>query len=159
MREQHIVPLSRQAVEILVELEPMTNRVFPSRQDAPRYVFPGARTHERPMSEDAILAALRRMGYTKEEMTGYGFRRMALRPGSAQSLSAVLRAGRPSDIRFNRVEWCPERQLAHAERNAVRAAYNFAEHLPERRKMMQAWADYLESLKAVASVIPLFKRA
>ncbi|MBM4298416.1 MAG: DUF4102 domain-containing protein [Deltaproteobacteria bacterium] len=143
MREQHIVPLSRQAVEILRELEPLTNRVFPSRPDAPRYVFPSARTHERPMSENAVLAALRRMGYTKGEMTGHGFRSMA---------STLLH-----EQGWN--HQAIERQLAHAERNAVSAAYNFAEHLPERRKMMQAWADYLDGLKAGADVIPLFKQA
>jgi integrase len=84
------------------------------------------------MSENAVLAALRRMGYTKEEMTGHGFRSMA---------STLL----------HEQGWTHqaiERQLAHAERNAVSAAYNFAEHLPERRKMMQAWADHLDALKA-----------
>ncbi|HUF41905.1 MAG TPA: integrase arm-type DNA-binding domain-containing protein [Verrucomicrobiae bacterium] len=143
MREQHIVPLARQAVEICQELEPLTNRVFPSRPDAPRFVFPSARTHERPMSENAVLAALRRMGYTKEEMTGHGFRSMA---------STLLH-----EQGWN--HQAIERQLAHAERNAVSAAYNFAEHLPERRKMMQAWADYLAGLKSGAEVIPLFRKA
>ena len=141
MRDQHIVSLSRQAVEILRELEPLTNRGILAKPDAPRYVFPSARSHERPMSENAILAALRRMGYTKEEMTGHGFRSMA---------STLLHEqGWDHQV--------IERQLAHAERNAVSAAYNFAEHLPERRKMMQAWADYLDGLKAGAEVIPLFK--
>jgi integrase len=143
MRELHIVPLARQAVDILRELEPLTNRVFPSRPNAPRYLFPSVRTHERPMSENAILAALRRMGYTKEEMTGHGFRSMA---------STLLH-----EQGWN--HQAIERQLAHAERNAVSAAYNFAEHLAERRKMMQAWADYLDGLKAGAEVIPLFKKA
>jgi integrase len=143
MREQHIIPLARQAVQILRELEPLTNRVFPSRLEAPRYVFPSTRTHERPMSENTILAALRRMGYTNDEMTGHGFRSMASTLLHEQGWNHQV----------------IERQLAHAERNAVSAAYNFAEHLPERRKMMQAWADYLDSLKAGAEVIPLFKRA
>jgi len=142
MREQHIVPLSRQAVEILCELEPLTNRSMPSRPNAPCYVFPSARTRERPMSENAILAALRRMGYTKEEMTGHGFRSMASTLLHEQGWNHQV----------------IERQLAHAERNAVSAAYNFAEHLPERRKMMQAWADYLDGLKTSANVIPLFKK-
>ena len=142
MREQHIVPLSRQAVEILRELEPLTNRSMPSRPNALCYVFPSARTRERPMSENAILAALRRMGYTKEEMTGHGFRSMASTLLHEQGWNHQV----------------IERQLAHAERNAVSAAYNFAEHLPERRKMMQVWADYLDGLKASANVIPLFKR-
>ena len=127
------------------------------------------------MSENAVLAALRRMGYTKDEMTGHGFRSMAstllheqgwnhhsTRGKNNRSLMAgrltsstvpsrmVPRASRGAVI---------ELQLAHAERNAVSAAYNFAEHLPERRKMMQAWADYLDGLKAGAEVIPLFKKA
>jgi integrase len=143
MREQHIVPLSRQAVAILRELEPLTDRAIPSKPDAPRYVFPGAQSRERPMSENAILAALRRMGYTKDEMTGHGFRSMAF-------------------ILLHEQGWnhqVIERQLAHAERNAVSAAYNLAEHLPERRKMMQAWADYRDGLKASAEVIPIFKKA
>ena len=143
MREQHIVPLSVQAVDILRELEPLTNRGITAKPDAPRYVFPGGRSRERPMSENAILAALRRMGYPKEEMTGHGFRSMA---------STLLH-----EQGWN--HQAIERQLAHAERNAVSAAYNFAEHLPERRKMMQAWADYLDALKAGAEVIPLFKKA
>jgi integrase len=143
MREQHIVPLSRQAVEILREIEPLTNREILARPNSPRFVFPSARTHERPMSENAILAALRRMGYTNEEMTGHGFRSMASTLLHEQGWNHQV----------------IERQLAHAERNAVSAAYNFAEHLPERRKMMQAWADYLDALKTGADVIPLFKKA
>ena len=143
MREQHIVPLSRQAVEILRELEPLTNRAILVKPNVPCYAFPSARTRERPMSENAILAALRRMGYTNEEMTGHGFRSMASTLLHEQGWNHQV----------------IERQLAHAERNAVSAAYNFAEHLPERRKMMQAWADYLDGLKAGAEVIPLFKRA
>lgn len=143
MREQHIVPLSNQAIEILRELEPLTNRGIAAKPNAPRYVFPSARTRERAMSENAVLAALRRMGYAKEEMTGHGFRSMA---------STVLH-----ERGWN--HQVIERQLAHAERNAVSAAYNFAEHLPERRKMMQAWADYLNGLRAGAEVIPLFKQA
>ena len=133
MREVHIVPLSAQAVAILRELHPLTGHG--------RYVFPSARTPngERCMSENAVLAALRRMGYGKDEMTGHGFRSMA---------STML----------NEQGWhrdAIERQLAHAERNAVRAAYNYAEHLPERRRMMQAWADYLDGLRKGADVIPL----
>jgi integrase len=140
MKEQHIVPLSRQAVEILRELEPLTKRQH--RSNVPCYLFPGARSPERPMSENTILAALRRMGYGKEEMTGHGFRSMA---------STVLH-----EQGWN--HHAIERQLAHAERNSVSAAYNFAEHLPERRKMMQSWADYLDALKSGAEVIPLFKK-
>jgi integrase len=141
MREQHIVPLSRQAVDILRELEPRTNRPLLARPDAPRYVFPGERTRERPMSENAVLAALRRMGYAKEEMTGHGFRSMA---------STLLH-----EMGWN--HQAIERQLAHAERNAVSAAYNFAQHLPERQKMMQGWADYLDGLRKGMNLVPLFK--
>ena len=129
--------------EILHDLEPLTSRGLTAKPNAPCYVFPSARSLGRPMSENAILAALRRMGYTKEEMTGHGFRSMASTLLHEQGWNHQV----------------IERQLAHAERNAVSAAYNFAEHLPERRKMMQAWADYLDGLKAGAEVITLFKRA
>lgn len=124
MKDPHIVPLSSQAVEVLGEILPITGKA--------RYVFPSVRTNARPMSENTVLAALRRMGFTKEEMSGHGFRAMA---------STVLHEqGWPSDV--------IERQLAHAERNSIKAAYNHAQHLPERRKMMQAWADYLDKLKS-----------
>jgi integrase len=123
MKDPHIVPLSKQAVAILNEIHPITGQG--------RYVFPSVRTNLRPMSNNTILAALRRMGYAKDEMSGHGFRAMA---------STILHEqGWPSDI--------IERQLAHAERNNVKAAYNYAQHLSERRKMMQAWADYLDKLK------------
>lgn len=135
MKEQHIVPLSRQAVAILLELHPLTG--------SGRYVFPSIRTSARPMSENTVLAALRRMGYTKDEMTGHGFRSMA---------STLL-----NEMGWNRD--AIERQLAHAERNAVRAAYNFAEHLPERRRMMAAWSDHLDALKAGAKVTPIHATA
>lgn len=143
MRVKHIVPLSEQAVAILRELEPLTNKPIVSKSHARRYVFPGGRSRERPMSENAVLAALRRMGYTKDEMTGHGFRSMA---------STLLH-----EQGWN--HQAVERQLAHAERNAVSAAYNFAEHLPERRRMMQAWAAFLDGLKAGTTVISLFKSA
>ena len=129
MRSPHIVPLSSQAVAIFNEIQPLTGLGC--------YVFPSLRTSERPMSNNTILAALRRMGYAKEEMTGHGFRAMA---------STILHEqGWPPDV--------IERQLAHAERNNVRAAYNHAQHLPERRKMMQSWADYLETLKGDNKVV------
>jgi integrase len=134
MRAPHIVPLSTQAVAILRELHAVTGKG--------RYVFPSIRTSERPMSENTVNAALRRLGYSKEEMTGHGFRSMA---------STTL----------NEQGWhrdAIERQLAHAERDSVRAAYNYAEHLPERRKMMQHWADYLAGLASGAKVLP-FRRA
>jgi integrase len=114
-----------------------------AKPEAARYVFPGAQSRERPMSENAVLAALRRMGYTKNEMTGHGFRSIA---------STLLH-----EHGWN--HQVIEHQLAHAERNAVSAAYNFAEHLPERRKMMQSWADFLDALRASAELIPLFKKA
>jgi len=95
------------------------------------------------MSENTVNAALRRLGYSVEQMTGHGFRSMA---------STLL----------NEHGWhrdAIERQLAHAERDSVRAAYNYAEHLHERRKMMQHWADYLNALKVGAAVIPLHRLA
>jgi len=139
MRELHIVPLSAQAKALLEELVPLTGRGVPAKPDVPRYIFPGGRSRERPMSNNAVLSALRRMGYAKDEMSGHGFRSMA---------STLLH-----EQGWN--HQAIERQLAHAERNAVSAAYNYTEHLPERRKMMQAWADYLDGLKRGAEVIPL----
>lgn len=131
MKSPHIVPLSSQAVAVLEELHHLTGHG--------RYVFPSLRTNARPMSDNTILAALRRMGYPKDEMTGHGFRAMA---------STILHEqGWPSAV--------IERQLAHQERNKVKAAYNHAEHMPERKKMMQAWADYLDALKAGAKIIPI----
>jgi len=132
MRETHLVPLSQQAVEILRELHALTGNG--------RYVFPGGRTTSRPMSNNAILAALRRMGYTRNEMSGHGFRAMA-----RTILDEVLGV-RPDFI---------EHQLAHAVRDPNGRAYNRTSHLAERRKMMQQWADYLDNLKAGAKVIPL----
>ena len=135
MKSPHIVPLSRQAIDVFKAIRPITG-------DG-RYIFPSLRSTASPMSNNTVNAALRRMGYAKDEMTGHGFRGMA---------STILHEqGWPDDV--------IERQLAHAEKNSVKAAYNHAKHLPERRKMMQAWADYLDSLKAGGSVVPLFKAA
>lgn len=128
----HIVPLARQAVEILREIQPLTGNG--------RFVFPGARTNKRPMSDNAILAAMRRMGISKEEMSGHGFRAVA-----RTILDEVLSV-RPDFI---------EHQLAHAVRDPNGRAYNRTAHLPERRKMMQQWADYLEKLKGGAEIIPI----
>ncbi|MBE1162525.1 tyrosine-type recombinase/integrase [Dyella acidiphila] len=131
MRELHIVPLPTQAVVALQELQPLTGRG--------RYVFPGERSRQRPMSEAAVNAALRRMGFDKDTMTGHGFRAMA-------------------STRLNEMGWSAdviERQLAHAERNKVRAAYNRAQYLAERKKMMQGWADYLDSLRVGGRVVAL----
>jgi integrase len=123
MGGQHIVPLSRQAVAILRELQMFGG--------AGQYVFPSLVTKGRPMSENTINAALRRLGYSGEDQTGHGFRSMA---------STLLNEqGFPPDV--------IELQLAHVERNKVRAAYNKAKRLPERRKMMQEWADYLDRLR------------
>ena len=133
---QHIVPLSQQAVGIFKELQPLTGNG--------RYVFPGARSKQRPMSDNAILAAMRRMGIAKEEMSGHGFRAMA-----RTILDEVLGV-RPDFI---------EHQLAHAVRDPNGRAYNRTAHLPERKKMMQQWADYLDKLKASIDVIPLRRGA
>lgn len=130
MRESHLVPLSRQSLEILKELHALTHNS--------RYVFPCARGNSRPMSDNAVLAALRRMGYTKDEMTGHGFRAMA-----RTILDEVLHV-RPDFI---------EHQLAHAVKDPNGRAYNRTSHLPERRKMMQLWADYLEELKTGSQII------
>jgi integrase len=133
MGELHIVPLARQALAILQDLQTITGNG--------RYLFTSLRTRERSISENTLNAALRRLGYTKDEMTSHGFRAMA---------STLLNEqGFPPDV--------IELQLAHAERNKVRAAYNRAQRLEERRKMMQAWADYLDALKAGGTVVP-FKR-
>lgn len=131
MKEQHIVPLSVQAVAILREVKLLTGDVG--------YVFPSRNGGGKPMSENTINTALRRMGYAKDEHTGHGFRSMA---------STLLH-----ETGWNHA--VIERQLAHGERNRVSAAYNHAEHLPERRKMMQQWADYLDKLKTGADIIPL----
>lgn len=129
---QHIVPLAAQAVEILGELQPLTGRG--------EFVFPGIRDRKRPMSENTVNAALRRLGYDSKTMTGHGFRAMA-----RTILDEVL-GFRPDFI---------EHQLAHAVRDPNGRAYNRTAHLPERRKMMQAWADYLETLRTGANVVPL----
>ncbi len=132
MRASHIVPLSSQAVAILRELQALTGRG--------QYVFPSPRTSRRPMSENAVTAALRALGYDGDTMTAHGFRSTA---------STLLHEqGYPSDV--------IERQLAHKEGNAVKDAYDRAQHLPERIAMMQAWSDYLDALRKGADVV--FKR-
>lgn len=134
MREGHVVPLAPQAVTILRELHPLTGRGC--------YCFPSLRTPDRPMSENTINAALRRLGFDKDTMTGHGFRAMA-------------------STRLNEMGWAPdviERQLAHAERNKVRAAYNRAQYMAERQTMMSAWADYLDVLRANTGKVVAFKR-
>ena len=124
--EQHIVPLSRQAVAILRELHILTG--------SGRYVFPSLLSAERPMSDNTINAALRRLGYGSDEQTGHGFRSMAS--------TLLSEHGFPPDV--------IELQLAHGERNKVRAAYNRAQRLGERRKMMQEWGNFLDVLRATS---------
>ena len=126
MRESHLVPLCRQAVEILTELEGLTGEG--------QFVFPSLRSTARPMSENTVLAALRRMGYEKDSMSGHGFRAMA-----RTILDEVLQV---------RVDFI-EHQLAHAVKDPNGRAYNRTKHLAERRVMMQTWADYLDSLKEI----------
>jgi integrase len=131
-REPHLVPLSRQAVECLRELYPLAGRG--------RYVFPGVRSALKPLSENTLKAALRRLGYATDQMTGHGFRAMA-----RTILDEVLGV-RPEFI---------EHQLAHTVRDPLGRAYKRTTHLPERRRMMQAWSDYLDGLKTGAEVVPL----
>ncbi len=124
MREPHLVPLSTQSVSILRELHSLTGNG--------RYVFPSEHTNTRPMSENTVLFALRRMGFSKDEISGHGFRAMA-----RALLDEALQV-RPDFI---------EHQLAHTVRDTNGRAYNRTSHLVERRKMMQLWADYLDGLK------------
>jgi len=137
MNSRHIVPLAAQSIDILRELHPLTG--------SGRFVFPGVRNPSVHMSRESLRAALVRIGYGPDSdspMTSHGFRGMA---------STILHEqGWTSDV--------IERQLAHAERNKIKAAYNHAEHLPERRKMMQSWADYLDGLKKGGDVVPFKKR-
>lgn len=130
----HIVPLSRQALEILEAIHPLTS--------SGQYVFPSSRGDGRPMSDNTIRTALITLGYDSSIQTAHGFRTIA---------STLL----------NEQGWSPdaiERQLAHAPRDTVRAAYNRAQYLDERRRMMQSWADYLDGLRTGAQVLS-FKRA
>lgn len=129
-KTQHVVPLARQSVAVLRELHALTG--------TGRYVFPGTRTSTKPMSEAAISAALKRLGIPNTKMNPHGFRAMA-----RTILDEVLGI-RPDYI---------EHQLAHAVRDPNGRAYNRTAHLPERKKMMQQWADYLDSLKAGGVVI------
>lgn len=132
MKELHIVPLAPQAIVVLKRLYPLTGH-----GDAARYVFPSARTLARPMSDNAILSALRGMGFSKEEMSGHGFRHMA---------STLL-----NEQGYNRDHI--ERQLAHGDRDQIRATYNYAQYLTERTKMMHEWANYLDELRAGGEVV------
>lgn len=134
-KSDHIVPLANQAVSILSELKPLTG-------DG-EYVFPSSRSLSRPMSDNAVLSALRRMEIPKEEMSGHGFRAMA-----RTILDEVL--GIPQHI--------IEHQLAHAVKDANGRAYNRTSHLSQRKEMMQAWANYLDRLKVGAAVLSIDKK-
>lgn len=120
----HVVPLSRQALATLREMQPVTGHG--------RYLFPSPRTRDRPMSDNGVLSALRRMGFPSDEMTGHGFRAMA------RTLLAE---------RLNVDEAVIEAQLAHAVKDSLGRAYNRTEFLEQRRKMLQMWADYLDKLR------------
>jgi integrase len=133
MKVEHIVPLSKQTVRVLEQLREVGG--------GSRFLFPG-RNRDRPMSNNTMLFALYRLGY-KGKMTGHGFRAVA---------STMLNE---KGIRADVIE----RQLAHAEPNEVRGAYNHAEYLPERKKMMQGWADHLDALRAGAKVLPMKRTA
>ncbi len=132
MSREHVVPLSRQAVEILKDAQKLTG--------AGRYVFPGVRTPKRPMSENTLNAALRRMGYTSDEMTSHGFRSTA------------------STLLNESGKWSPdaiERALAHSDADTVRAAYHRGAHWQERVQMAQWWSDHLDALREGGRVIPM----
>jgi integrase len=129
----HIVPLSTQAIAILEAIKPLTG--------SGRYVFPNSRSGTKPMSKGTIRTALKSLGYESDTMTAHGFRTTA---------STLL----------NEQGWSPdaiERQLCHMPKDQIRAAYNRAQYLDERRRMMQAWSDYLDALKNGADVIPFRK--
>jgi integrase len=133
MGEVHVVPLSYQSLEVFRQLKEINGDC--------KLVFPNAKTTSQPMSENTMLYAIYRLGY-HSRMTGHGFRTTA---------STVL----------NEMGFSPdaiERQLAHAPRDKIRAAYNRAQYLPERRRMMQAWADYLDSLIEGGKIIPIKAR-
>ncbi|MGB5851412.1 MAG: integrase arm-type DNA-binding domain-containing protein [Rhodanobacter sp.] len=136
MRVPHLVPLCKQAVAILRDLHLLTGRG--------QYVFPGGRSPRRPMSNNAINAALRRMGYGTDAMTAHGFRATA---------RTIL-----DEVLGYRVDYI-EHQLAHAVKDPNGRAYNRTAHLPERRKMMQGWADYLDALRAGGAVVPFKRKA
>ena len=129
MKQEHLVPLSRQAIALLAQLKETCG--------GSRFVFPG-RNRDKPVSNNTMLFALYRLGY-KGKMTGHGFRAVA---------STILNeTGYRSEL--------IERQLAHGERDEVRAAYNRAEYLPERKKMMQQWSDYIDSVQTTGEVVPI----
>ncbi|MDX8384249.1 MAG: tyrosine-type recombinase/integrase [Ghiorsea sp.] len=136
MKSIHIVPLSFQAIAILKDVQALTGNG--------KYVFHGARATSRPMSENTINACLQRLGYsTTHDHCAHGFRGMAS--------TLLYEQGYQGEL--------IERQLAHSERNRVKAAYNHAEYLKERTAMMQAWANYLDAFRDGAEVIPIKRNA
>lgn len=134
--QPHLVPLPKQAVALLRHLHPVTGHG--------KLCFPGQRDHERPMSENTINATLRSLGYTNEQMTAHGFR------ATARTIMAEALNIDPNVI---------EAQLAHAVRDPLGRAYNRTTYLPQRKAMMQAWADYLDTLEAGANIIPFASKA
>jgi integrase len=136
MKQPHIVPLSKQAVDILKALQQITGYG--------RYIFPCNRSSLRCMSDNALNAALRRLGFTKDEATAHGFR------ASARTILDEVLKVRPDFI---------EHQLSHSVRDALGTAYNRTSHLDERQKMMQQWANYLDELKTGAKIIPILRAA
>ena len=131
-KEPHLVPLATQAVDLLAKLHHFTGRG--------RYIFPNPRDKDQPMSENAVNVAIRRMGYSREQMTAHGFRSMA---------STLLNeAGYRLDV--------IEAQLAHTSADKIRAIYNRAQYMDERRQLMQAWANMLDELRAAKTEIPPF---
>ena len=134
MRNEHVVPLTRQAINILNELKSIAGDSG--------FLLPG-RNPNKPISNNTLLFTLYRLGY-KGKMTGHGFRAVA---STALNESGLFS---PDAI---------ERQLAHGEKNEVRGAYNRAEYLPERKRIMTWWSDHLEALEKGADVIPLFGKS
>jgi len=135
MNAVHIVPLSKQALDIFKELN--------AQRSKSQFVFPSVTSIKRPMSENTLNMALRRMGYDRNQMTSHGFRSMA---------STLLHEqGWPHEA--------IERQLAHSDRDKVSSAYNYAQHLPKRKEMMQSWANYLDALRLGAKVVNLSNKA
>ena len=134
-RAAHIVPLPEQAVEILRDLQPLTGRYD--------FVFAGVRNKKRPMSENTVNQAIRRLGYDSTQMTAHGFRAMAS--------TTLYEMGYSSDL--------VERQLAHVVGNDVRRAYDRSEDLPERTAMMKHYSNHLDSLRVGASILPFTKKA
>jgi integrase len=130
MGREHRVPLSTQVMDLIEALHPLTGHS--------KYLFPSIRDLRRPMSENTVNGALRRLGYDKTQMTGHGFR------ATASTLLNESRQWHPDAI---------ERQLAHVESNDVRRAYLRGEHWRERVKMMQFWSDYLDQLRAAEKLI------